>query len=236
MIRIAIVEDNEKYSAILADYLERFEEQNNVLFKISSFTDGSEIIKINHGHFDIILMDIEMEMLDGMTAAKIIREKDQDVIIMFITQAPQYAMNGFEVDAFDYVLKPINYFAFSQRIERAIERLNRRSRKSIMIETGGFVRKILVSSIRYVEVSNHEAIYFLLDESLILRESLKISEKRLSDARFFKCNQSYIVNFDFIDKVESDMIHIEDKRIPISRSRKKEFLDSFNNYINEVSK
>lgn len=236
MIRLAIVEDNEQYIYILKNYIERYEKETDHIFKIAEFNDGKEIINTAHGYFDIILMDIEMNEMNGMEAARIIRKKDQEVVLIFITQAPQYAMNGFEVDALDYVLKPINYYAFTQRLERAIARYRKRELKSIMIETGGILRKVPLSSIRFIEVSNHDACYYLLDETIIIRESLKSAEKKLNDIRFFKTNQSFIVNCDFIESVHEENLKIGKHTIPISRSRKKLFLDHFNNYLNEVSK
>ncbi|MBD3948609.1 response regulator transcription factor [Tuanshanicoccus lijuaniae] len=236
MIHIAIVEDNKQYASVLTDYLKRFEQRSGQRFKIAHFTDGVEIVRVQHGFFDIILMDIEMKVMDGLAAAKAIRETDRDVIIMFITQAPQYAIGGFEVEALDYILKPINYYAFTQRLERAIERMQRREQKFLMLDTGSTVRKIMLASIRYVEVTNHQATYHLLDETLTLRASLKSCEQQLNDGRFFKINQSTIINFDYMESATTQTITIDNQLFTISRARRKIFLDTYNNYVNEVSK
>lgn len=236
MIRIAIVEDSDQNAEILIDYLSRYQMVSDYRFKIIRYSDGDEINLIEKGQYDLILMDIEMERMNGIEAAKKVRQIDADVIIMFITQTPHYAMQGFEVDALDYVLKPINYYAFTQRLSRALERLSRRSQKSIMIETGGFVRKVPMNMIKFVEMTNHEANYHLDDEVITLRESLKSIELKLQDSRFFKCNQSFLVNFDFIDATQGNNILIGNITIPLSRAKKKQFMDAFNNYINEVSK
>lgn len=236
MIKIAIVEDNQQNADILIDYLARYQMVSGYRFKLTHFSDGEEIVQIEKNYFDLILMDIEMERMNGIDAAKKVRLIDEDVIIMFITQAPQYAVQGFEVNALDYVLKPINYYAFTQRIARALERLSRRKQKTIVIESGSFVKNVLLSKIKYIEIMNHEARYYLMDQIITIRESLKTIEAKLQDHRFFKCNQSYIVNFDYIDAIEGSELKIGEVRIPLSRSKKKLFLDRFNNYINEVSK
>lgn len=87
--------------------------------------------------YDIILMDIEMKFMDGMMAAEEIRKVDTEVIIIFITNSPQYAIKGYAVDALDYVLKPVSYYAFSQRLGRAVERVARRARHFLQINAHG---------------------------------------------------------------------------------------------------
>ena len=95
-----------------------------------------------------------------MTAAEKIREHDSEVVIIFITNMPQYAIKGYLVDALDYVLKPVSYFAFSQRIDRALVRMKRRDRKYLTIAVKGGMQKIDISQIYYVEVQDHDLIYY----------------------------------------------------------------------------
>ena len=104
-------------------------------------------------------MDIEMEFMNGLTAAEKIRVKDDEVVIIFITNTPQYAMKGYTVDALDYVLKPLSYFAFSQKIDRALTRLERRKKKYISISIKGGMKKLEIPGIHYVEVRDHDLIY-----------------------------------------------------------------------------
>ena len=117
MIQIAIVEDEEIYVKQLTEYnpkiIKRKREES---IKVTVFGDGEDITENYSGGFDIILMDIQMRFMDGMTAAEKIRQMDQKVIIMFITNMIQYAVRGYEVDAMDYVVKPVEYFSFSSEI------------------------------------------------------------------------------------------------------------------------
>ena len=129
VIRIAIVEDDKVYQEQLTGYLHQYEQESGERFLITLFTDGDEITENYGSNFDIILMDIQMPFMDGMTAAECIRGKDSEVVIIFITSMPQFVMRGYTVDALDYVLKPISYFAFSQRIERALARMEKRKKK-----------------------------------------------------------------------------------------------------------
>ena len=128
MIRLALVEDDALYRSQLREYIDKYSAASGEKFTVTEFSDGDEIALGYKAVYDIILMDIEMKFMDGMMAAEEIRKKDTEVIIIFITNSPQYAIKGYAVDALDYVLKPVSYYAFSQRLSRAIERAARRAR------------------------------------------------------------------------------------------------------------
>lgn len=97
--------------------------------------------------------------MDGMTAAKNIRKLDDAVVIMFITNMTQYAVQGYEVDALDYIIKPVEYFAFSQKLEKAVGRIRRRKRFYVTIPVEEGIQKLDVSSIYYIEARGHQAVY-----------------------------------------------------------------------------
>ena len=99
MLHIAIVEDEENYSRELEEYIHRYGEETSRQFKVTHFQDGEDIVESYSGGFDLLLMDIQMEFMDGMTAAEKIRERDQEVQIIFITNRNDYAIRGYEVDA-----------------------------------------------------------------------------------------------------------------------------------------
>ena len=139
MVRIAIVEDEKMYEKQLEDFLHQYERERKETFEITLFTDGDEIVENYRAQFDIILMDIQMQFMDGMTAAEAIRQVDSEVIIIFITNLRQYAIRGYAVDALDYVVKPISYFAFSERLNRAIRRLRNRTKHTVMVKIRGGV-------------------------------------------------------------------------------------------------
>ena len=147
MIRIAIVEDEESYISVLKEYLERYKEESGEQIEVTVYHDGDEIAAFYRAQFDIILMDIEMKFIDGMTAAEEIRKVDSSVSILFITNAPQYAIRGYEVGALDYILKPVSYFTFSQKLGRAVGKLKKRSRKWITVPVKGGVMRMELSDV-----------------------------------------------------------------------------------------
>lgn len=146
MIKIAIVEDEAMYAKQLEKFLHQYESENQEAFEITIYSDGDQIVNKYKSQYDIILMDVEMKFMDGMSAAEEIRKMDTEVVIIFITNMAQYAIRGYAVDALDYVLKPVSYFAFSQRLNRAIERMKKRETKVIMVNMKGACEKTKVFS------------------------------------------------------------------------------------------
>ena len=108
-VRCAIVEDDPWYVQSMKEYLERFQRETGLCLLTQFFEDGEDIVERYAPQYDIILMDIQMRFMDGLTAAQHIRELDDRVIIMFITNMADFAIQAFEVEAFDYILKPLSF-------------------------------------------------------------------------------------------------------------------------------
>ena len=126
MFKIAIVEDQEETRESLNRFVRQYAQEQGLQVEISLITDGAEIAEHYTPGFDIIFMDVEMPRLDGFGAAEAIRSVDADVVLVFVTNMAQYAIRGYEVDALDYVLKPVNYYQFCTKLSRAIQRVQRR--------------------------------------------------------------------------------------------------------------
>lgn len=135
-IRIGVVEDDPASCQLVLDYLNRYQQENGEQFTVSVFDDGARIVEKYAPVYDILLLDIEMKEMDGMAAARRIRERDDNVVIIFITAAPQYAISGYEVRALSYLLKPLPWFAFSQELKKSIDMVRRNGDDSMLIETG----------------------------------------------------------------------------------------------------
>ena len=138
-IRVGVVEDDPASCQRVLDYLNQYRSETGTEFTISVFDDGEQIVEKYTPMYDILFLDIEMQHMDGMAAARRIRERDNTVVIVFITAAPQYAINGYEVQALSYLLKPVPYFAFCQELKRSIDMVRRRGSESLLIEAGADV-------------------------------------------------------------------------------------------------
>ena len=234
MLRIAIVEDELMYAKQLKQFLRQYEEMGQETFEISMFTDGDEIVENYKAQFDIILLDIQMQFMDGMTAAEAIRKVDTEVIIIFITNLRQYAIRGYEVDALDYVVKPISYFAFSERLNRAIKRLEKRKQHSIVIKLRRGVARIDVADIYYVESQNHNLIYHTAGKNIESPGAMKDAEAILSEFNFFRGNKGYLINLAHVDSVQDSFAVVREEKLLLSRPRKNAFMEALTNYWGEV--
>ena len=150
MIRIAVVEDEELYAEQLQNYISKYAEERKKQIKVTWFQDGEDIVSGYKGEYDIILLDIQMRFMDGMTAAEKIRDLDYEVVLMFITNMIQYAVRGYEVDAMDYVVKPVEYFAFSQKLDKAIGRIQKKTEVFLKVPVENGVKKLNVAEILYI--------------------------------------------------------------------------------------
>ena len=165
MIRIAIVEDDSRMEAEIRRYILQYARETDQKIEVISFSDGEEITENYKLEYDVILMDVQMQFMDGITASRQIRERDQDVVIMFITNMAEYAIHGYEVNALDYVLKPINYFAFSQKLNKALEKRQKREKDYLTITVGRGIRKLDIAEIRYIESQEHKLIFHMAAEA-----------------------------------------------------------------------
>ena len=237
MIKIAIVEDNRQYAEQLETYLRQYEAEFAESFDITAFSDGDAIVSTYQSQFDIILMDIEMRFMDGMTAAEEIRRVDKEVVIIFITNMSQYAIRGYAVEALDYMLKPVSYFAFSQRLSRAISRMKKREEKSLVISVKGGVVRLPVSSVLYIESQGHNLIYHATSGEYLSSGTMKDAEAALSTQHFFRGSKWYLINLRQVQGLSDDGAKLKNGQIvPLSRGRKKEFMEALAYHWGEVMK
>lgn len=233
MMHIAIVEDEKKFVEQLEGYIIQYKKERNKDIKVSVFSDGEDIIEGYRCQYDIILMDIQMEFMDGMTAAEKIRQLDNEVVIIFITNMIQYAVRGYEVDALDYVVKPIEYFAFSQKLDKAIERSKKQVEEYLMVSTEDGVRKLAVSDIYYIESQGHQAIYYTKKGDFSSRAVLKDLENTIKIHGFYRCSKGFLINLKKVDAVNGNECVINGIKIPISRIKRKEFMEKLIHFVNE---
>ncbi|MBQ4381114.1 MAG: response regulator transcription factor [Oscillospiraceae bacterium] len=231
MIKIALVEDDSAFRTEISQYLERYSAEKGEKLEVSVFTDGDEIAIGYKAKYDIILLDIQMRFMDGLTAAREIRRRDEEVIIIFVTNSPQYAISGYEVNALDYILKPVNYYALSKTLDRAFSRIKRQEKKYIFISNQQGTKKIEEGRILYVEVNGHNLIYHTLEGDFGAVGSMTAVEESLDEESFFRCNKCFLVNLEHVDAVEGDDVIVKGTPVQLSRSKKKLIMDAMNAYL-----
>ena len=236
MIRIAILEDEAPVREDLAGYLRRYTRQYGTKFEVSLFADGDEILEDYRPNWDIILLDVEMPRLDGMTTAERIRKLDSEVILIFITNMAQYAIRGYAVDAMDYILKPVPYFAFSQQLQKAIRRLEKRAKAYLMVPVEGGFRRVDLSGVYYLESVGHKVRLYTEDGEWTAPGSLRQYEETLADKQFARCNSGYLVNLAQVRGMQDGMVLVGPHSLQISRPRRKAFVEALTDYVGGVAK
>lgn len=177
-----------------------------------------------------------MKFMDGMSAAEEIRKIDSEVVIIFITNMAQYAIRGYAVDALDYVLKPVSYFAFSQRLARAIGRMKKRESKYLLLNTKGGASRVNVADILFIESQKHTLCFHTVSSDYETSGTMKDIEEELKDLNFFRGNKGYLINLAHVDSVEDGCAIVHKEHLILSRARKKEFMEALTRYWGEAIK
>ena len=207
MIRIAIVEDEEKYQIQLEDCLNKFFTEKNIDFEYKVFKNGLDFVESFQSNYDVIFFDIELPIMNGMEASKKIRNIDQNVEIIFVTRLNNYAIDGYLVDAFDYVLKPINYTSFSLKLNRLTKKINAKIGKSFVFSIKANEKiKIMQTSILYFESNNHYVRIVTTDKEYEIRSTIKNIIMELNDPMFVQCGKSYLVNLQHISSILDNIL------------------------------
>ena len=231
MYRIAIVEDDRDFVEELQKYLEQYALENGEEFHVELFYDGAEILESYTSKYDLILLDIEMPKVNGMDAAEKIRETDENVVMMFITNMAQYAIRGYSVGALDFVMKPIAYYTFSMKIKRALKRVQKKELPSILLTLSDGVKKIDVRQIYYLEVQNRMLHYHTEEGEIVVRGTLQSAENSLPAHIFAKCNHWYLVNLMHVTQVRKNTAIVGCHELEISRRNRAGFLKALAEYM-----
>ena len=231
MLHIAIVEDEETVRNQEKEFIERYSKEHKIDIKISEFENGEVILERYDRSFDIMLLDIEMPGMNGMELAKRIRAVDEQMVLVFITNMAQYAIEGYSVDALDFVLKPINYYTFAFKLGRAIERARTREDKEVILNLSNGIRRIRISQIYCVDIQNRILHYHTAEGDFYVRGTLQAVEEELGLYHFVKCNHWYLVNLKYVSEIRDNLVMVAGKKLEISRRNKKNFLHAVTNYV-----
>lgn len=232
MLNIAIVEDDTQQAAQLESALKTYGSEYGVLLSVTIFHSALAFLGNYSAKYDIVFMDIMMPMLNGMDASHILREKDEHVMIIFVTSMQQFAVQGYEVGAFDFIVKPIRYPEFKLKFTRALRKLLPEKKSvSIMLKTDAGVIRLSPSQIVYVEVQQHHCLYHTTLGNYRQYQTMKNAESQLEGCGFARCNNFLLVNLAYVTRIEGMNVYVNDTVLQISNPRKKAFWEQFSQFI-----
>lgn len=231
MIRVAIVEDSRSDADRLCALLEQYTKEHGDHFQVTVFEQSKTFLTQYRQPYDLVFMDIELPDLDGMEAARALRQLDALVTLIFVTNMAQYALHGYEVGALDFVLKPVRYSTFSMKLKKAIRTIQKFNDTELnLIMPNGFAR-VASSQVLYVEVRKHYLTYHTEETSYTVRGTMNEAEQRLTTLHFLRCNNCYLVNLRHVTAVRENEVLLGDLSLQISRPRRGAFLKGLTDYL-----
>lgn len=230
-VLVAIVEDDISAAHKLEQYLTEFGSENEHEFSVSQFRDAVTFLQNYQPRYDIIFMDIKMPGIDGMSAAEQLRQADSVTMLIFVTSMVQYAVQGYEVSAFDFIVKPINSTAFTMKMKRAMRALKLNRGSELTLNVDGMTHVLPTSAIQYIEVMNHSLTYHTEQGLFSVRGKLAAVEQNLPAESFFRCSVSYLINLRYVTQFTGEQVCVAGEWLRVSRSKKRELATAVAAYL-----
>ncbi len=234
MLKIDIVEDTPSEKEHLIELIAQFQKENNEFFEIQTFDNGFLFLDNFKPDFNLVFLDIAMPGINGVEVSQKLRKMDPDVCLIFVTNLAQYAIKGYEVEALDFLLKPVKYIRLEKVMQRAIKKIELNSKKDIVIKTTDSFVKISSDDIISVVADDHIIIYHTLKGDYQTWSSLKAVLGELSPIKFYRIGKSSIINLNFVKGIKNGSVMLKDgSGFPIPRGKKGEFVSAMGKFLLE---
>lgn len=230
-MKIAVVDDSPRDLQLIKGYVERYFKENGGDYQVRTFENGLDFLDEEKLSFDIVFMDVEMPHLNGIETARNFRKRDKMAVLVFITNMAQYAIHGYEVDAIEYMVKPVEYYNFSDKMEKALRFVKRDQEKTLLLHGQEVTARIPVSGIYYMEKERNYILFHTKEGDFRERGSMGEMEEKLAGSGFSRCITGCLVNLRYISKMSKDAVWVGDRCLPISRSQRKQFAKDFADFL-----
>lgn len=236
--RIAVVDDEPEILSRISALLDNYAASSGqkITFNCDTYSNGEEFLQNDPNSYEIIFLDINMPGTNGLRVAQKIRKNNRTAIIIFCTHYAQYAINGYEVNAFGYILKPIEEPSFKRTLDRVLAVLKTSQSRRIRVKTLHGAELIPVSDIVYIEVQIHNLYYYVIKENVLTdcrtRGSMHEITESLGGLGFARCSACYLINLSRVLSVKNGEVRLQGNvTLPISRKFSKSFSDEFIKYL-----
>lgn len=228
---IAFVEDDPAQAQLIEEHFRRFSKESGREFSLRVFSDTKSFEESYKSEYDLILMDIELPDGNGLELVRRLRKTDKDVLVIFITQLAHYAVSGYEVEAFDFILKPVSYYNFFVKISRAMDRLDLVVGDDVWVKTKEGKVRIKISELKYVEVMRHDVTWHTESGNYVATGSMKQALEMLAGYPFELCNRCYLVNLAFVHGIKAYEVTVGDEVLSMSHLKRTDFVRKLNLYL-----
>lgn len=225
MIKFAVCDDEPFMLKDIAACVSKYAEEKNLGYKIELF-ESSRAVLDSGQNFDVLFLDVQMAEPNGMETARILRGRGFSGIIIFITVLEESVFDAFEVQAFDFLVKPVNDEKFRRTVERALVQMTGRE-QSLTVHKGNSCRIIPYSQIVYCEVMGRK-VYIHCEGGEVVDYYDKLEELAVRmGSVFFRCHRSYLVNLDHVRGNSQGIAELSGgERVPVSRLRERELVQA----------
>ena len=223
MIRIAICDDEKHMSDHIRAFVYDFFRKKNREIQLRTFSSGEELLSYD-GQIDILFLDIQMKGMDGIETARKLRASKFRGFLIFITVLKEMVFHSFEVQAYDYLVKPVEEKQFEKTMERLYTSMQNASEDSLLVQKGYEGRIIREEEIVFCEIIDRK-IYLNLTSGEVVDyyERIENLETKLG-SHFFRCHRSYLINLKHLKGYKNGTACMDNgKEVPVSRLRSKEF-------------
>ncbi len=233
MITIAICDDEKQTVAQIGKLVSGFFRKKNMEASVVCFSGGEELLNYDKS-IDILFLDIQMNGMDGMETARKLRSRNFKGFLIFITVLQEMVFQSFEVQAYDYLLKPVVEKKFAGTMERLLASMNNVSEEKLLVQRGYERSIVSFADIIYAEIIDRKVYLHLVSSEVVdFYDRIENLEERL-DSRFFRCHRSYLINMQHLKSYKNGVAYMESgKEIPISRLRSKAFSEVILQYMRE---
>lgn len=237
-MKIAIIEDERAHSQLLESYIQSFCKVQQVKMELQYFESAENFLFVweEEHDFDLLFLDIQMAGMDGMSLAKKIRRQNEEVLIVFTTGMADYIQEGYEVEALQYLLKPLKEESVHKCLSRALAK--RPAEDFLVFHTEEETLKLTERSINYIEARGHgSCIGAAYKQPIEVKESLSAIEQTLKAGEFIKCHRSYICRLGNVHHIDKDSIYFDDgSSIPVSRRQLSTVNQAFIRYYAKINR
>lgn len=232
IVSVGICDDEAIMRMQLATMLARYGDEHGVQIAVKQYCSGEELVAHLDDKTQVLFLDIGLAGITGIEAARKLADQRPDILIVFVTSMAQYALEGYSVHAFGFLMKPVRYQDVSNILDEALDKLNAAGNKRLVVRCDGRSAVIEVQDIRYVESFAHKMKIVLPDGNLQAGASMSWFEGKLANCGFYRVHRCYLANMRHITEIRDGRIWLDNgDDIPLSKQRSQDFMATFGDFI-----